>query len=326
MMIIRVTLIEDMRVMLGKLLYSLPRVGMGCIDKLRGTFWIATIIVFMVAGCSGSLFAWGVTGHRVVGALAERHLTEPARIAVREILSGYALQDVSTWMDDIKSERDPLYQSVYGWHFMDLPNPDSWRMPRYYPDSGSWPRNLQQSLRYVIALLKNREEGGTFSQAIALRMLVHLVADAHQPLHVGNGIDRGGNRCYVKWFYSKWPSSLHAVWDSKIVDFTKYSYTEYTDFLDHVDDEDVVKWQSDAIETWLLESRRLHDSVYPRTADTNPSEYCNKDRKKVKSNKMPVLSYEYVYTMRPIVDRRLQQAGIRLAGILNEVYSDGQSL
>lgn len=288
---------------------------------VRKRFFMFPVWFFIVSGCfPGSVYAWGLTGHRVVGALAERHLTEQTRTAVRDILSGYALQDVSTWMDDIKSERDPLYQSVYGWHFMDLPNPNQWAMPEYYPESGSWPRNLQQSLQYVIAVLQNRHEGGKFSQAVALRMLVHLVADAHQPLHVGNGIDQGGNRCYVKWFYSKWSSSLHAVWDSKMVDSTKYSYTEYTDFLDHISAEEETKWQSDSIETWLLESRRLHETIYPRTSETNPSEYCNKDRKKVKKNKIPVLSYSYVYAMRPIVDLRLQQAGIRLAGILNTIY------
>ena len=284
-------------------------------------FCSRSLMPILLLGVCGSVYSWGLTGHRIVGALAERHLTHDARVAVRSLLSGYALQDVSTWMDDIKSERDPLYRSVYGWHFMDLPNPNQWRKTGYTPDGGAWPRNLHQSLLYVIDILQRPEGEGGFSQAIALRMLVHLVADAHQPLHVGNGYDRGANRCYVRWFYSKWPSSLHAVWDSKMIDATRYSYTEYTDYLDHIDPEESKKWQADSIETWLLESRRLHADIYPRTSDTNPSEYCNKDRKKVKRDKMPILSYAYVYSMRPIMDLRLQQAGVRLAGILNEIYS-----
>lgn len=282
-------------------------------------FVIRLAVVVISACCYVEVVAWGMTGHRVVGALAERHLTEKTQAAVREILSGYKLQDVSNWMDDIKSENSPLYKSVYGWHFMDMPDPDNWHPKAFYPEV-QWPHDLNESLQYVVTKLRQSDDQGQFNRAAYLRMLVHLVADAHQPLHVGNGADRGANRCYVRWFYSKWPTTLHSVWDSKLIDSTRYNYSEYVDYLDHVDHDTILQWQRDPLQTWLIESRKLHDQVYPVTQNTRPEDYCVAKRSLVKRTKMPVLSYSYSYTMRPIVEKRLQQAGLRLAGVLNDIF------
>ena len=50
----------------------------------------------------------------------------------------------------------------------------------------------------------------------ALKWVVHLVGDLHQPLHVGRGADRGGNKIEVTWFGK--PSNLHKVWDDGLID------------------------------------------------------------------------------------------------------------
>ena len=62
------------------------------------------------------------------------------------------------------------------------------------------------------------------SKAFHLKLLVHFVGDLHQPLHLGQEIDRGANRIYVKWFGSN--TNLHSVWDSKMIDSYKMSYSE----------------------------------------------------------------------------------------------------
>jgi len=284
--------------------------------RLQKIFLVVFFLFF-----SYSSYPWGQTGHRVVGGLAQKHLSSKAKKKVSEILNGYSLADVSTWMDEIKSEKTPNYRSMYNWHFQDMQDLQSWNPEVFYADSGAWPRNLYESLVYVIGKLRNHGQDDHFNQNVYLRMLVHLVADAHQPLHVGNGLDLGGNRCYVKWFYSKWPTTLHAVWDSKIIDSTKYSYTEYVDYLDHVDTKTKQSWMQDDIQVWLKESRKLHTQIYPQKSSTQDRLYCSKDRKMIQDKDIPVLSYAYIYQMRPIVDLRLQQAGIRLAAVINSIFS-----
>ena len=265
-------------------------------------------------------FAWGTTGHRVVGGLAQRYLDPTAEKKVRKILNGYSLADVSNWMDEIKSEKNKSYRSLHGWHYMDLADVNAWEPRQYFPDSEIWPKNLYESLLFITTKLKHPQPDDSFTQSVYLRMLVHLVADAHQPLHVGNGEDLGGNRCYVKWFNSRWPTTLHAVWDTKLIDFTKYSYSEYVDYLDHIAESTSKSWQQDGIETWLKESRRLHALIYPSSPAADASKYCGRDRKSILDKDIPSLSFAYIYHMRPIMELRLQQAGVRLAGILNTIY------
>jgi len=70
----------------------------------------------------------------------------------------------------------------------------------------------------------------------ALRFLVHMLGDLHQPLHVGLAEDRGGNTIRVKWF--KTETNLHSVWDEELVDFEKLSFTEYSNYLNHFTKDD----------------------------------------------------------------------------------------
>ena len=66
---------------------------------------------------------------------------------------------------------------------------------------------------------------------IALKFMVHLIQDLHQPLHVGNGKDRGVHSVKVKWFGEK--TNLHSVWDTKLFELQKLSYSEYANYLLH---------------------------------------------------------------------------------------------
>lgn len=267
---------------------------------------------------SPAVIAWGPTGHRIVGALAEQHLQPAAREKVRVILQGYKLQDVGTWADDIKSETTSFYRSFYNWHAMEIEDPDTWQTTAV--DTNVWPKNLHMALYYCIDQLQRQPEQARLQKEVLLKMLVHLVADAHQPLHVGNGTDRGANYCYVRWFGTKYATKLHQVWDSKLIEFTRLSYTEYTDYLNHVSAEDITKWQHDPIDTWLLESRRLHADIYPSYGSYSPESYCSVDGKPVPFKQMPTISFRYIYANRPVLEQRLQQAGIRLAGVLNRLW------
>jgi hypothetical protein len=118
------------------------------------------------------------------------------------------------------------------------------------------------------------------------------------PLHVGCCDDQGGNKVKVKWFGRD--SNLHAVWDSNMIDETKLSYTELAGFLGEPDLASLFAWQKNSVREWADESMSFRKQVYA-IGDGN-------------------LGYKYSYNYFSIVRQRLTQAGIRLAGILNQIY------
>jgi hypothetical protein len=132
-----------------------------------------------------------------------------------------------------------------------------------------------------------------------LMMLVHLVGDIHQPLHVGTGEDIGGNAVKLKWFWQN--SNLHRVWDSEMIDSKQYSYTELADAVNNTSKDEVKSLQSDTIDKWYKEAMALRPQVYALPDDMN-------------------LGYEYSYKNWDTVKSQLMKSGIRLAGILNEIY------
>ena len=280
----------------------------------------ARLLVLILTCVASPIWGWGMTGHRIVGGVAHRYLAPSTVKKISSIFHGYRLEDIGNWADEIKSDHTAFSLSLGKWHFIEVADLSALDQAI---DLKQWPENLNQALHFVVYKLKNRLFDDDLTEAVLVRLLVHLVADAHQPLHVGNGKDHGANTCYVRWFGSKWLMSLHSVWDSKLVDSYKLSYSEYVDYLDHVDDVDVLQWQQDSIKTWLVESREIHPLIYPSEKSGSPSDYCVKSRASMVYSKAPTLGYAYQNSVRPILHKRLLQAGIRLAGILNEIYTPG---
>jgi hypothetical protein len=131
-------------------------------------------------------------------------------------------------------------------------------------------------------------------------MLVHLIGDIHQPLHVGNGKDRGGNDFKVNWFNQE--SNLHKIWDSEIINYQDLSYTEYADWVDQ-DIFWVESLNDKSVIDWALESKKIRiNGLYPDTNNLN-------------------LSYDYNFQHIKTLNRQLLKAGFRLAMILNEIYA-----
>ena len=132
-----------------------------------------------------------------------------------------------------------------------------------------------------------------------LKSLVHLIGDLHQPLHVGGEGDQGGNKVKVDWFGKS--SNLHRVWDSDMIDNSNLSFTELASFLGYPDKTQIKILQSTSVRDWAYESMTYRPQVYKLPADKK-------------------LGYQYAYENFDTVEKRLLQAGIRLAGLLNQIY------
>ncbi|MFQ3214183.1 MAG: hypothetical protein ACJAT1_000120 [Marivirga sp.] len=250
-------------------------------------FSIFLLIIF----CSSHAFSWGKIGHRVVGEVASLYLTKKAAKRINKILSGQSLAEVSNWMDDIKS--DDSYDYATTWHWVTIPTGMTYEATQ---------KNGQGDIIGTINRLVDELTQGNLSpkqEAEYLKMLIHLVGDIHQPLHVGNGEDMGGNKQEVKWFWNK--SNLHRVWDSQMIDGKLYSYTELAMVVNNIKDEELKVYKNDTITDWYMEAMNLRSQVYEIPDDGK-------------------LGYEYSYKNWDTVKNQLLKGGIRLSTILNEIY------
>jgi hypothetical protein len=261
-----------------------------------------------------SAFAWGATGHRSVGLIAEQHMTPTALKHAELILEGHNLAYVSTWADEIRS--DPKkYGDTFNWHFTTWQDDVNLHNANLENKSTGF---LLSKVNQQTAMLKNAKSSQA-EKAFALKFLVHLIGDLHQPLHVGGSNDQGGNACKVTW-HSK-ASNLHTVWDSAMLDETKLSYTELAAFASQDrTKQQIAQWQTGDLNTWSAESKALRRKLYPAEvqAPLSPVTYLTYCQKNAPSESMPKLGYEYSYEFLPLAQERIFQAGVRLAKILND--------
>jgi len=245
----------------------------------------------MIPNANHDSKVWGQNGHRIVGDIAADYLSPEAREAVDRVLGPTSMAIASTWMDKIKS--DPAYDHTHDWHWVTIPDGMTYKETEKNPNG-----DLINSIRTFIKELKSGNLSAE-EEKKKLRMLIHLVGDIHQPLHVGTGEDRGGNDTEVEWFYEE--SNLHRVWDSEMIDDTQLSYTEFSTSINHPSNQQIENWQDTGVLDWAYEAMELREQVYDLP----------KDRQ---------IGYEYQYKNRDLLDRQLLKGGVRLAGVLNEIY------
>jgi hypothetical protein len=279
--------------------------------RARGFALLATLALIPTPA-----LAWGKTGHRVVAAIADTQLSGLARAHVEQILGpGESLDEAANWPDEMRSAPEPFWQkTATPWHYVTL----NGILYDHAPPEG----DALEALNRFSKTLQD-PNASLADKQLALRFIVHLVGDLHQPLHVGKCCDKGGNDVKVTWFGK--PTNLHAVWDSQIVDEEQLSFTEMAAKLErHISPEDVVKWWDINPRDWISESAEIRDTVYPTARDLPKLPKGKKPKKG--QPLLPDLSYGYVYKFTPVMERRLSQAGVRLAAYLNALFAEPQPL
>lgn len=275
---------------------------------------------FVAAAAAGLLsspcMAWGKTGHRVVAAIADTQLSGLARARVEQILGpGESLDEAANWPDEMRAAPGDFWQkTAVPWHYVTLKGD----VYDHAPPEGDALEALGRFSKTLQDPNSNREE-----KQLALRFIVHLVGDLHQPLHVGKCCDRGGNDVKVTFFGK--PTNLHSVWDSQIVDDEQLSFTELAAKLErHMSPQDVINWSDVDPRHWIRESAELRDTIYPPAGDE--SKAANGNNRDDRAQGLPELSYTYVFRFTPVMERRLSQGGVRLAAYLNAIFAQPQPL
>lgn len=265
--------------------------------------------------------AWGPQGHRTIGAIADRLLTPGAHAAVLRLLeddrdkfgepSGRTtLESVSEWADELHGTE----AARPSWHYDDVPICGSEEKARYCRDGQC---NTEQLERLIGVLGDTRAAARERNEA--LKWVVHLVGDIHQPLHAADNRDRGGNLVPValEGVRTRGRENLHRAWDNDLVQLALHARNRQQPprDIDALADEaanlerEVGQGTPDS---WARESNNLARNV----AYHYPGFACNS---------LPagivVLDAAYLDDAGVVVRERLLLAGARLANLLNRTLA-----
>jgi S1/P1 Nuclease len=321
----------------------------------------ATFLTFlMLFGATTPTYAWGDKGHKTVGQIAQLHLANTSTLnRIRQILrQNETLASVSTWADKVKTESNfkpnathpdsdtqAFFQNMANrtnrnWHFVNLAlDCES------YDDC----RDFQKPTDVVnmINLCIRKLRGGNVPQLTlrnALRMLVHLVGDMHQPLHVGVGFinvdgpndtivietdparilandfinDLGGNKLLIR---NEESDNLHSFWDTDLVeeligDRTIAAFGR--DLKDRIPQQQ--NWNGQGqLSTWA--AQWATDSL--QTSRENAYSTVSIRREVVIEDDVKYLirrGNNYKSNNKPVVEQQLAKGGYRLARMLQAIF------
>lgn len=184
---------------------------------------VKLIVIFAAVWLAAApAMAWGPRGHRIVAMLAQAQLSVEASEQVRELLAEDAasqLSDIADWADTVRATR--TRRETAKWHYLNFqPGNCRYSALKLCSDGHCL---VAAAERELAALADRRQSKARRSEA--LKWVVHLIADLHQPLHLGFAADKGGNlfQVQVEGKGSNW----HQVWDSGLLATRNLSSTRY---------------------------------------------------------------------------------------------------
>jgi len=271
-----------------------------------------------------SAFGWWETGHQVIARIAAAHLTPAARTRIARILDvpdtseaiADALARAATWADETKNDNH-----TGAWHYIDLTRQDHKSdIPERCENDNCAPARI----RLFAAQLSSRTSGSRWSELDALRFVVHLVGDVHQPLHAISDADLGGN-CELLDPPLGQARNLHALWDGEIVNAIDPRDKSLAASLERQiqalgpENRELAQGNQD---DWVWESHELaeKDIYRPLQIPVEPIEFpasCKVAPLAITGLRLHIET-PYIDEMKPIVRSQLIKAGLRLARLLNE--------
>jgi hypothetical protein len=263
----------------------------------------AVIAMVLLGVGAPQSWAWGREGHRLTALVAEHYLTPEARAEVAELLHNQTMADIASWADDYRTE----HPETAPWHYVDIPgNQAKFDRDRDCPlppnSTSPWRDCVTDRILYFEGRLGDTTLP-TEERGMALKFLVHLIGDVHQPFHA-IGDARGGNEIRVTFLGSRqcgtYTCNLHGVWDESILEHEGLNEKKFTAHLiEAIDANHWERMNGGEPTTWANISH--HYAVEALAPDG------------------AMLNREYVNEESKVVDAQLALGGLRLARVLNRL-------
>ena len=233
-------------------------------------------------------FGYGKDGHEMVAKIAKSYTSKHAVRIINKLLGGTSWEKASTWMDEMRSDKSFDYMKP--WHYINI------EKDKTYVKTSD--QNIINELFIVEGRLIDRNKYPKEEISIDIKKLFHMMGDLHQPLHVGYGVDKGGNT--VKVDFNGKSTNLHGLWDYGLIESAKDFKGDIAAMQKKLTDEDIKKIQQGDFVSWMNDGRVYLPQIYDIQNNTISDAYVSKN--------IPVLENQILY------------AGIRLAGLLNKFF------
>ena len=251
---------------------------------MKKTLLVALILLMTMPVHS---LAWGKRGHNLVALIAFSMLDADCKQTIRQYLGNMSIEEASTWMDDIKGDHE--YDYMKKWHYVNID-----KGSRYERTSEP---NVVTELNRVINELEHKQTLSGEQIKLDLLVLIHLVGDLHQPLHVGYGSDKGGNEVHVT--YKNHSSNLHKVWDSEIIESENITLNDCLLQLRTYSKNQITDFSAINVDNWIAEPRAQLDNVYNFSDGTIDAVYISRSKN--------------------FIEDDILIAGIRLSSVLKKI-------
>lgn len=256
--------------------------------------------------------AWGPQGHRLVAELAWDEMSPAARAEAAKLLAGEpdpTLPGIANWADELRANDPDLGKRSAKWHYVNLPEGDD---GCHYDAARDCPGGncAVGAIQAQSAILADR--GRSKAERLqALKFVVHLVGDVHQPLHAGYARDKGGNDFQLAIPGQPerpggYGANLHSLWDSGMLSMSKLGDEAYLARLREIRVPAVSALSlPPPAADWAEESCKLvrQPGFYPPTHKLAP---------------------DYVATWRPLAETQLRLGGEHLAKVLDAALAPGR--
>lgn len=280
-----------------------------------GLLVLLQVVLVAAAARAPAAQAWGVEGHYMTCKIAEGFLTSEASAAVKGLLPAWAngeLAETCSW-PDIERRRMPWSGSL---HFADTPGDCKFSYARdCHGPKGEKDMCVVGGINNYTAALQ--DSSSPYNRTESLLFLAHFLGDVHQPMHCGRTADLGGNTILVTW-YSTAKTNLHKVWDDKVIQtaMSKFYMDDLSTMIDTIKLNLTENWSSEK-KQWVACSTKATtcaDKYAEESAELSCPAYVGVEQY---SN----LEDEYFFSAMPVVEKRIAQGGVRLAAILNQIFS-----
>ncbi len=275
---------------------------------------VLILLAAMATLWSAPALAWGAYGHRTVASIALRNVTPAARQQIAGLLKAErelgtpscrvrTFEDAAVWPDCIKGE-NWRWAYTSPWHYHDQPICQAFDAKADCPFGNCVTAQIDRNARILADRTLPRTQ-----RLEALIFLAHFVGDIHQPLHGADNHDQGGNK--VKTTYGIAPGkNLHSVWDSTLAE--RAISSARPPLVRRYDAAERAELATGEASDWLRESWTIaRDFLYPTAFGKLPCDTVGKAPDQVT---WPEPAIEASV---PIIEKRIEQAGLRLARMLD---------
>jgi hypothetical protein len=265
---------------------------------------IAVIVVLLPTFCWG----WGPESHHIIATVAEDHLDETTKVMIQSLIGENHLYSIASWADEVVQKRP----ETKTWHYVHIPLGSEYNAARDCPAPNSC---VVAKINEFVKVLTDKKATHD-RRGEALKFLVNLTAEVHQPMHVVKEAE-GGSKIHVRLTTSVYPgpgsfgsrsveTTLRGLWNTfpllqlgmpQYATFEQQSH--YTAHLEQlIKQGQLDKEAGGAPEQWANESLRLAQAAWVADGAQLDANYYDQQIK--------------------VVDRQMALAGLRLARLLND--------